>query len=383
MAHNVTGMSETAVTPQNEQEKLAAKQAELKENLAADAYPSLTTYFLDGTEKLIQKVTRNRNPLPLWYKGTAYTLLVWLLSLLIILLFPSYDFPQYDVFLAGFTIMLVTSIGVILTHEMYDLLMKTLRYTAVDSISSIEDLDKLDRWLRNLFNLRKQFFFGAIFAFVIVPPIIFLWNQIRGGATLDTMLVGFLVVFQAIFGIYIVVAIFLVPGELLRYQFDIYALDPASSELIQRLSGALNRTMFVLAVLLAIITYWLFSFTLLDDNVAIFLVLLAWLLIILVFINGHYSLATIIRRVKWKKLNELQDKITAVERDGDLTTKDTTDALKNLMDYHDRIRNTRNSAFDVRSGLGFVNSALLPLLAFVLANITDVIGFFSRLFGGP
>lgn len=376
-------MNETAVSPENEQEKLVAKQTELKKKLANGAYPSLTTRFLDGSEKLIQKVTRDRNPLPLWYKGTVYTLLVWLLSLLIILIFPSYTFPQFDVVLAGVTIMLVTSIGVILTHEMYDLLMKMLQYTAVDNISSIADLDKLDHWLRTLFNLRKQLFFSTIMTLIIVPPIIFLWNQIRGGATFDTMLVAFIVVFQGVSGFYIIAAIFWAPGELLKYQFNIYALDPASSELVQRLSGALNRTMFVLAVLLAIITYWLFSFTLLGDNVSIFIILLTWLLIILVFINGHYSLATIIRRVKWKKLNELQDKITAVERTGDLTSKETTDALKNLMDYHDRIRNTRNSAFDVRSGLGFINSALLPLLAFLLANITDVIGFFSRLFAGP
>lgn len=376
-------MSETAVSPQTEQEKITQRQAELKEKLANGAYPSLATRFLDLSEKLTQKVTRNPSPLPVWYKGTVYTLLVWLLALFILVVFPPHTIPAADIFLAGITIMLVTSVGVILTHEMHELLLKTLRYTVVDKIATIDDLEDLDKWLFRVLNVRKQLFFSFIIALFVVPPANFLWNQIRGGATLDTMLVGFIIVMQGSLGIYVFAAVFMAPGQLLRYQFNIYSLDPASSELIQRLSGALNRTMFVLAVLLAIITYWLFSFTLLADNVAIFLVLFAWVVIILVFINGHYSLATIIRRVKWKKLNALQNQITAVEVDGDLTSKATTDALKNLMDYHDRIRDTRNSAFDVRSGLGFVNSALLPLLAFILANITDVIGFFSRLFGGP
>ena len=376
-------MNETAVSPQSEQEKIAEKQAELKEKLLVGAYPSLTTRFLDLSEKLIHKITRKSEPLPVWYKGTVYTLLVWMLALLIVIIFPTHTIPSYDVFLAGVTIMLVTSVGVILTHEMYELLIKTLQYTAVDKINSTQDLDRLDRWLHGVFNTKRQILFGLLFCILLLPPALFLWNQVRGGATFDTMLVAFIIVFQAALGVYVVSAVFLAPNELLGYRFNIYALDPANSELIQRLSGALNRTMFVLAVLLAVITYWLFSFTLLADNVAIFVVLLVWLLMILIFINGHYALATIIRRVKWRKLNELQTKITAVEDGGDLTTKETADALKNLMDFHDRIRNTRNSAFDVRSGLGFVNSALLPLLAFILANITDVIGFFSRLFGGP
>jgi hypothetical protein len=53
------------------------------------------------------------------------------------------------------------------------------------------------------------------------------------------------------------------------------------------------------------------------------------------------------------------------------------DRLGKLMDYHDRIRDTPNSALNFRAGLNFLNSLLLPILAFVAANLRDVVNFFK------
>lgn len=47
------------------------------------------------------------------------------------------------------------------------------------------------------------------------------------------------------------------------------------------------------------------------------------------------------------------------------------------MDYHDRIKATRNSALDLRAGLNFLNSLLLPLIAFVLGNLDKILAYFS------
>ncbi len=52
------------------------------------------------------------------------------------------------------------------------------------------------------------------------------------------------------------------------------------------------------------------------------------------------------------------------------------DAINRLMDYHDRIKGTHNSAFDLRAALSLINSLLLPLLALLLANIDKILGLF-------
>jgi len=48
------------------------------------------------------------------------------------------------------------------------------------------------------------------------------------------------------------------------------------------------------------------------------------------------------------------------------------------MDYHDRIKGTPNSALDFRAVLSFVNSLLLPLLAFLLSNMKGLIGLVHK-----
>ena len=52
--------------------------------------------------------------------------------------------------------------------------------------------------------------------------------------------------------------------------------------------------------------------------------------------------------------------------------------INKLLDYHDRIAATRNSALNLRAGLSFVNSLLLPVIALLLANLEKII---ALLFG--
>jgi hypothetical protein len=51
------------------------------------------------------------------------------------------------------------------------------------------------------------------------------------------------------------------------------------------------------------------------------------------------------------------------------------------MDYHDRIKATPNSALNFRASLNFLNSLLLPILAFILANLDKVIEVMRNLEG--
>ena len=47
-----------------------------------------------------------------------------------------------------------------------------------------------------------------------------------------------------------------------------------------------------------------------------------------------------------------------------------------LMDYHDRIWRTPNSTLNLGAGLNLLSQLLLPLLAFLLANLDKLLGLF-------
>ena len=98
--------------------------------------------------------------------------------------------------------------------------------------------------------------------------------------------------------------------------------------------------------------------------------------IIGIFLLGQYGLAQIIKRSKWKTLNKIQQKIMAIQNKSSALTKDEKENLNWLLEYHDRIKATRNTAFDWSSGLSFLNSMLLPLIGFMLGNLDTIIAFF-------
>src|SRR4030095_13680335 len=94
---------------------------------------------------------------------------------------------------------------------------------------------------------------------------------------------------------------------------------------------------------------------------------------VIMYAAGQYHLSDLITRSKWKMLNEIQSKIERLYSGDDIPDKDTLDRLSKLMDYHDRIKATPNSALNFRASLNFLNSLLLPILAFVFANLDKVL----------
>jgi len=100
--------------------------------------------------------------------------------------------------------------------------------------------------------------------------------------------------------------------------------------------------------------------------------------IIAVFVLNQSSLSSLVRHAKWKTLNEIQAKVEKLQSAKKFSDQESMDAINRLLDYHDRVNKTRNSALDLRTYLNFINSLLLPLLAFILGNLDLLKTFFTR-----
>ena len=163
-----------------------------------------------------------------------------------------------------------------------------------------------------------------------------------------------------------------------NYDLKLFTADPGNSELLARLSGELGILVYLFAFFIAILSFWVARLGLLASSVGIFVIIIFWSLIIALFLLYQTSLASIIRRAKWKTLNEIQAQVEELRATGSLKDKDTIEAINRLMDFHDRVKATRNSAIDLRTVLNFINSLLLPLLAFLLGNLDKVLLLFSK-----
>ena len=80
------------------------------------------------------------------------------------------------------------------------------------------------------------------------------------------------------------------------------------------------------------------------------------------------ALSRVITRSKRKALNRVKAQMTALRPREDPPDHETMITLMRLWDYHDRIKGTRNTVLDVKGIMNLINTLLIPLLAFLIAN---------------
>jgi hypothetical protein len=107
--------------------------------------------------------------------------------------------------------------------------------------------------------------------------------------------------------------------------------------------------------------------------VIILLLIPMWSVTTFFFALIQFALAKIISKKKYETLNSIHKKIESLSIDKNFMDDRTRQAYNWLLDYYDRVKATRSSAMNIRSTLGFLNSLLLPLLAFVLTNLSEII----------
>jgi hypothetical protein len=367
---------------------LTEKREELKRRLTAGEYKTLVDVFLAWTNRVIQKTTRRSKSLPLW-------LMTVILSFVInfIAFGASYvsggltgirNAAESYGLGYGLGILLMISVGVltistvIVINQSIGRVFILWRDDILDATESATSLHDFEDWLKKACN-RRLHFLGTIFGGLFIG---------LGGAAFSSTLVGAFIsngFTVAIIILCLIIAVFLyqlsivilLPTMLRRYDLKLFAADPATSELLSRLSGELGFFVYFIAFFSALMTLGLVALEA-SQAVSILVVLTFWLPIIAMFALNQTSLSSIVRRAKWKTLNEIQAKVEKLQTSDNLEAKETMDAINRLLDYHERVNKTRSSALDFRAYLGFINSLLLPLLAFILSNLNIVLALFAR-----
>jgi len=252
------------------------------------------------------------------------------------------------------------------------------REAILDATESLSSLDNFENWLKKICNLRLHFLVTMVVGLLVgifaatSPDLSF--GRFIGGAFIFWLII--LNMFNGAF-FYQGFMVLLLPVMLRRYDLKLFAADPATSELLSHLSGKLGFFVYFIAVYSAFSTFVMIALGA-PQTVVIIFILFLWLPIIAMFILNQTSLSSIIRRSKWKTLNEVQTKIEKLRASKSFGTPKTMDAISKLMDFHDRVKITRNSAIDSSTILNFINSLLLPLLAFLLGNLDKVLPLFLK-----
>ena len=267
------------------------------------------------------------------------------------------------------------------------LFLDSFRGSPLEKIQSLSDIEDLKNWLKRNFGLMKPFIYGIVFGPLLGYVLYDSWIK---AAKMDFHIGPFVTVILASIQATWVVWYFYpfyvsLPARISQYHYDLYTTDPSSSEVVWQLSQLLTSILYVTMAYIVYLTlglayFGVLSFDIASVRTAVIFSLFVWAPTVILYVTGQQHISGLITRAKWRILNEIQSKIESLYAEQEIPDKATVERLQQLMDYHDRIKATPNSALNFRASLNFLNSLLLPVLAFVIANGADVIAAVGRLF---
>jgi hypothetical protein len=363
--------------------EILEKRDALKQMLQPGAGKTLFSVLITGADKIIRKLTRHPVPLPDWIVGVFLSLITLLIIFLIsLLLNEEYaDLPikgRFGIVLIVWGIGFAYAFFIILKTYADRQIFPYLRDYLIDYIQRERDLDELKAWIEGLFNIKSHLGFSLLVAIVLTSSINFWFYKLLLGSFIGYGLLLFFFIVNGVGGslIYFILKMALLPIHIGQFHLRLFNLDPESSEIIEKTSDVFNS--FILVVSLITI-FIVFSSAVVEQLFVVNLILvfvIAFGPLIALFITSQHTLQKTITRAKWQTLNELQKKIEHLQNQEDIPSPDTLEHLNKLTDYHNRIKNTRNTSLDLRATLNFITSLLLPLASFVLANLDQVLALF-------
>ncbi len=339
---------------------------DLKRMIAEGEFRSLIDVVLDGVGSLLQKLIRRPDlPAP-WVSALAIALSISLIGSFISLI--SGDVSQHvyrTLFLGGG----LTFLCFIIPRSINQRIVVALHDQLLDAVETSDGLTSLHGWLTALASRRwpilcgllylgVSLLYGAFFLEDIDPPV-------------DIAVMGLPLLFISGMMIYYLLLKLVLPGRLGRCHFRLNAWDPASTEVVAHLSSLLNYIAYMIAFLLTAIALFAISLVTFDVSNLIFAIP-TWLALIVIFVAGQRSLSRIIQRAKRKSLYQVETQMAALRSQGDSADKETMEIFMRMWDYHDRIRDTRDSVLDLKGIMNFINTLLIPLLTFLVANRSEV-----------
>ncbi len=367
---------------------LIEKREELKRRLVAGEYKTMIDIFLKWLDRLIRKIIRRSAPLPIWFiiaiLYIAYYLITFVVSYYVKDNYALAVLRSQGVSAGLGTRFVVYSgpavfiISMLVINQYIHRIINLWRDDLLEATESVTSLEEFKNWLEKACNWRLH---------LLVTLIGGLLGGIYIGSSASDS-VGVLMSYGFVFGgvillmyfyasVYLLLVAMLLSARQRRYDLKRFAADPSSSEFVTRLSGVLSSIVYFVAVLAAYTTL-ISALVGLLLPLGIIIILVLWLPIIATFSLNQTSLSSMIRRVKWKALNEIQLKVEKLQTAKNFGNQETMDAIKRLMDYHDRVKATRDSVLDFGTYLSLFNSLLLPVLAFILGNFDLALKLFGR-----
>lgn len=354
---------------------LASERQKLKRQLANGEYKPLIDVVLDGIGYFIQRIGRGSRPAPAWFSAALMALALLAIDFWASILLNERYPVRLERIPSEIALVLLTFAGITILKALLSATFSSWRHGLIDALERSEDLADIQHWFESVCDIRRQLSFGVPTGLAFGIYAVMFVSRVRGGFIgLGPAILDIALSVLVFLGLYYVVLFVNLPFRVRRYHFKLFTIDPRRSRTIQQLSRMFFHYVYGTALLMAAVTFVFGFFAVMTPTNVVLLLILGWAPIVLTFIVTQYTLSRIINRSKWKVLEKVQKRIVTLHSERDIAEPGVLETTNRLLDFQDRIWASRNSVLNVGSTLGFINSLLLPLIAFALANFEFFVG---------
>jgi hypothetical protein len=358
---------------------LAQKREEFRNYLATIEYPSLSEWILDGAGALIQRLTGGQR-VPAWFGGLSIALATLALSFLTSLLLGESYPARRAIIIWELLGCACAFYAMVVTRECTRKILTTFQESTTEALLSTQGLDALQQWVAASCSLKRQVVFSLLYTLFWIPlTVCFFSVKLGGFIGVGAAILLNIDVFLMTNLLYWVIPYLRLPLILGQQHYRVYAFDPSSTDFVQHLSDIFESAALLASIFAALFSLYFISRSsaLLVRIISVFWLLAMWGMLGGMFLGAQFQLGKVIGRAKQETLSGIQARVEALYAGMENPDRDTLATIKELMELHGRVKATNNWAISFREGLRFLNTLLIPLLGFILANM-DLVGRFLR-----
>jgi hypothetical protein len=357
--------------------QLSEQHKQLQQEIPQIIESTIAARILNAVGSCIQRFTQQSQPVPWYVSALVLAATVILPQTLIALVLKD---PQQVIGKGLFWSVTVPVVSLVIPLHYLSArhLLLRIRDHILPDMKDENDWDRLKLFLDQLAGWRlalaRAIMISLLWTVIAVSIFSSLNNgPIRVSYAFDVWLFGF---FGMGIGLPYLSWFVRLPNQLKHFQYRLYQLNPAQSEVVAHISNLSTPAFLAMAFVLAIGTVAAGLIEVFNWVVPV-IILSFWIPLITNFINTQAAVNKIVESGKWQTLNEIQEQIHALKNDSGIRSTADLESINKLMELHDKVYNAKNTRLRITSVLEFLNQLLLPLLAFLISNYAVVLKLFN------
>jgi hypothetical protein len=272
-------------------------------------------------------------------------------------------------------------LGLLIFQAQVERFINYLKIDIVDSLDLPDSQPAIESWLHAAGARSLQAPFMLLFiAWMTLLTVLVIVGQRGQPIGVSVYIFTTLVFVQLIPHMYWILVIAITFAFSIRqWKFKLFSDDPSNTPVIQSLHRLSSNFLLTIAFLLALNQLIALPLGLYSKYYITAMVAALWTPTLLFFIFRESAFAHLLTNAKLKRLASIQKQIMEIENNQDMNQREPAEAVKRLLDLHDRVKSAPASMINLSSIANLLGSLALPLLG-ALLSIFDI---WSKIFGTP